>query len=261
MWAIYVLAIGGLFFAPRAFVALALLLLAYQSLCAAVFVGATRYRVAWDFLVVLLATATLKRGAEWLRERRAREGRARPSDPRDRRLGAASADAAAGARGARDRAGARRARRPGVGSGRLLRRAARAVDPHSVAARRRPAAARAARPLAPRRRRAHASRARRRLRRSRGEAARRAARLDEAQRRSVPARSVPPRRARDHAPHRSRGDDHRRAAPVHGRGGRDPGGEGRDDPLRARRPAGGRGARTRRTRCPTARACCSRCRG
>jgi 4-amino-4-deoxy-L-arabinose transferase-like glycosyltransferase len=71
MWAIYVLAIGGLFFAPRAFVALALLLLAYQSLCAAVFVGATRYRIAWDFLIVLLATATLKRGAEWLRERRA----------------------------------------------------------------------------------------------------------------------------------------------------------------------------------------------
>ncbi len=70
MSVIYVLAIGGLFFAPRAFVALALLLLAYQSLCAAVFVGATRYRVAWDFLVVLLATATLKRAAEWLRERR-----------------------------------------------------------------------------------------------------------------------------------------------------------------------------------------------
>jgi hypothetical protein len=71
MWAMYVLAIAGLFFAPRAFAALALLLLAYQSLCAAVFVGATRYRVAWDFLVVLLATAALKRGAKWLRERRA----------------------------------------------------------------------------------------------------------------------------------------------------------------------------------------------
>jgi 4-amino-4-deoxy-L-arabinose transferase-like glycosyltransferase len=70
MWAIYVLAIGGLFFAPRAFVALALLLLAYQSLCAAIFVGATRYRIAWDFLVVLLATATLKRGVRWWRERR-----------------------------------------------------------------------------------------------------------------------------------------------------------------------------------------------
>ncbi|HVM58271.1 MAG TPA: glycosyltransferase family 39 protein [Gaiellaceae bacterium] len=70
MWAIYVLAIGGLFLAPRAFVVLALLLLAYQSVCAAVFVGATRYRIAWDFLVVLLATATLKRAWEWLQARR-----------------------------------------------------------------------------------------------------------------------------------------------------------------------------------------------
>ena len=70
MWAIYVLAISGLFLAPRAFVVLALLLLAYQSVCAAVFVGATRYRIAWDFLVVLLATATLKRAWEWLQARR-----------------------------------------------------------------------------------------------------------------------------------------------------------------------------------------------
>jgi 4-amino-4-deoxy-L-arabinose transferase-like glycosyltransferase len=70
MWAMYVLAIGGIFFAPRAFVALALLLLAYQSVCAAVFVGATRYRIAWDFLVVLLATATLKRAAAWWQARR-----------------------------------------------------------------------------------------------------------------------------------------------------------------------------------------------
>jgi 4-amino-4-deoxy-L-arabinose transferase-like glycosyltransferase len=71
MWVVYALAIGGLFFAPRAFVWLALLLLAYQSVCAAIFVGATRYRVAWDFLVVLLATATLKRGWEWWEARRA----------------------------------------------------------------------------------------------------------------------------------------------------------------------------------------------
>ena len=83
-------------------------------------------------------------------------------------------DAAAGARRARHRAGVRRARRPGLGRRRLLRRAARAGDAHPVAARPRPAAARAARALAPRRRRAHASRARRRLRRRRGEAARRA---------------------------------------------------------------------------------------
>jgi hypothetical protein len=36
---------------------------AHQSLCAAVFVGATRYRVPWDFLTVLLATTALVRGA------------------------------------------------------------------------------------------------------------------------------------------------------------------------------------------------------
>jgi 4-amino-4-deoxy-L-arabinose transferase-like glycosyltransferase len=70
MWVMYILAIGGVFFAPRAFVWLALLLLAYQSISAAVFVGATRYRIAWDFLVVLLATATLKRAAEWWQARR-----------------------------------------------------------------------------------------------------------------------------------------------------------------------------------------------
>jgi len=70
MWIVYVLAIGGLFLAPRAFVWLAVLLLAYQSVSAALFVGATRYRVAWDFLVVLLATATLKRGWEWLETQR-----------------------------------------------------------------------------------------------------------------------------------------------------------------------------------------------
>jgi hypothetical protein len=70
MWAIYALAIVGVFLAPRAFVALALLLLAYQTCAALAFVGATRYRVAWDFLVVLLATAALTRAATWVRERR-----------------------------------------------------------------------------------------------------------------------------------------------------------------------------------------------
>jgi hypothetical protein len=69
MIGLYVLAFAGLFFAPRAFVALALVLLAYQTLCAAIFVGATRYRVAWDFLLALLAAATLARLARWARER------------------------------------------------------------------------------------------------------------------------------------------------------------------------------------------------
>jgi len=71
MVAVYVLAAVGLFLVPRTYAALALLLLAYQTLCAAIFVGATRYRVAWDFLLVLLAAAALARGAEWMRERRA----------------------------------------------------------------------------------------------------------------------------------------------------------------------------------------------
>jgi 4-amino-4-deoxy-L-arabinose transferase-like glycosyltransferase len=70
MIALYVLAAAGLFFAPRVFVYLALLLLAYQTVCAAVFVGATRYRVAWDFLLALLAAAALARIATWAREHR-----------------------------------------------------------------------------------------------------------------------------------------------------------------------------------------------
>ena len=62
MWALYVLAAVGLLFVPRAFLALALLLLAYQT-WAALFVGATRYRVACDFLLALLAAAAL---SQWL---------------------------------------------------------------------------------------------------------------------------------------------------------------------------------------------------
>jgi len=57
MIALYALAAVGLFFAPRAFVVLALLLFAYQSAFAAIFVGATRYRISFDFLLALLAAA------------------------------------------------------------------------------------------------------------------------------------------------------------------------------------------------------------
>jgi 4-amino-4-deoxy-L-arabinose transferase-like glycosyltransferase len=70
MIALYVLAAVGLFLVSRAFAALALLLLAYQTVCAAIFVGATRYRVAWDFLLAILAAAALGRAATWYRERR-----------------------------------------------------------------------------------------------------------------------------------------------------------------------------------------------
>jgi hypothetical protein len=69
MWALYGLALVGLFLAPRAFVALALLLLAYQTAAALVFVGATRYRVAWDFLLALLAAATIERAIQRFRTR------------------------------------------------------------------------------------------------------------------------------------------------------------------------------------------------
>jgi 4-amino-4-deoxy-L-arabinose transferase-like glycosyltransferase len=69
MWVVYALAAVGLFVAPRPFVALALLLLAYQTASALAFVGATRYRVAWDFLLAILAAAALARLAERMRSR------------------------------------------------------------------------------------------------------------------------------------------------------------------------------------------------
>jgi len=70
MVVLYLLAVAGLFLAPRYFSVLALSLLAYQSLCAVVFVGATRYRIAWDFLIALLATAALQRAWAWAQARR-----------------------------------------------------------------------------------------------------------------------------------------------------------------------------------------------
>jgi 4-amino-4-deoxy-L-arabinose transferase-like glycosyltransferase len=69
MWALYALAAVGLFYVPRRFVWLALLLLAYQTAAALAFVGATRYRVAWDFLLAILAAAALMRVAERVRAR------------------------------------------------------------------------------------------------------------------------------------------------------------------------------------------------
>ena len=63
MWALYALAAIGLFCVPFDFVALALLLFAYQSVWAALFVGATRYRISFAFLLALLAAAALARFA------------------------------------------------------------------------------------------------------------------------------------------------------------------------------------------------------
>ncbi len=56
---LYVLAAVGLFLVPRFLAALAVLLLGYQTLVAILFVGETRYRVPWDFLLALLAGAAL----------------------------------------------------------------------------------------------------------------------------------------------------------------------------------------------------------
>jgi hypothetical protein len=48
---------------------LSLLLLGYQTAVAMLFVGETRYRVPWDFLIALLAAAALVRGGERWRVR------------------------------------------------------------------------------------------------------------------------------------------------------------------------------------------------
>jgi len=65
--ALFALGIAGLWFAPGWYTVLALALLAYNTLAAAVFVGATRYRVPWDFLIALLAACAVE--ALWRRRR------------------------------------------------------------------------------------------------------------------------------------------------------------------------------------------------
>jgi hypothetical protein len=56
---LYLLGLLALFYVPRWFAALAVLLLGYQTLVAMLFVGETRYRVPWDFLIALFAGAAL----------------------------------------------------------------------------------------------------------------------------------------------------------------------------------------------------------
>ena len=56
---LYLLGAIGLFLVPRFLAALVVLLLGYQTLVAVLFVGETRYRVPWDFLIALLARAAL----------------------------------------------------------------------------------------------------------------------------------------------------------------------------------------------------------
>ena len=76
---LYVLALVGLFTAPRRFVALALSLLAYNTAAAMVFAGTARYRVPWDFLLALLASFAL--AAAWGRVRRRYRVSAEPAAP------------------------------------------------------------------------------------------------------------------------------------------------------------------------------------
>jgi 4-amino-4-deoxy-L-arabinose transferase-like glycosyltransferase len=67
---LYCLALAGLFLVPRAFAVLVVLLLAYQTAVAMIFVGVTRYRVPWDFLLCVLAGAALVALARRLAESR-----------------------------------------------------------------------------------------------------------------------------------------------------------------------------------------------
>jgi 4-amino-4-deoxy-L-arabinose transferase-like glycosyltransferase len=66
---LYVLGAFGLFLVPRFFSVLTALLLGYQTLVAMLFVGETRYRVPWDFLIALLAGTAVVELAERIRAR------------------------------------------------------------------------------------------------------------------------------------------------------------------------------------------------
>jgi 4-amino-4-deoxy-L-arabinose transferase-like glycosyltransferase len=65
---LYALALVGSFRVKSGFLALALTLLAYQTVAAMVFAGTTRYRAPWDFLLALLATAGLQLIVDRMRE-------------------------------------------------------------------------------------------------------------------------------------------------------------------------------------------------
>jgi 4-amino-4-deoxy-L-arabinose transferase-like glycosyltransferase len=67
---LYAFALWGAFLAPRRFVALAALLLGFNTLAAMVFAGTVRYRAPWDFVLALLAAFALERAWALLRRRR-----------------------------------------------------------------------------------------------------------------------------------------------------------------------------------------------
>lgn len=58
---LYVLACFGAFLCPRRYLALAAMLLAYNTVMAMVFAGTSRYRTPWDFLLAVLAAFALER--------------------------------------------------------------------------------------------------------------------------------------------------------------------------------------------------------
>ena len=64
MLPLLVLGLIGLRRVPRSYAALALALLAYQTLAAMLFVGATRYRAPWDFLLAIPAAALVNAALE-----------------------------------------------------------------------------------------------------------------------------------------------------------------------------------------------------
>ena len=67
---------------PRFLALLTVLLLGYQTLVAMLFVGETRYRVPWDFLIALLAA---RASSSSPRECERVAGRAPPAEHRQRR--------------------------------------------------------------------------------------------------------------------------------------------------------------------------------
>ncbi len=79
---LYLLAAIGLFLVPRFFAVLVVIVLGYQTLAAVLFVGETRYRVPWDFLLALLAgTALVELSARARARRRPAAGVPAPSEP------------------------------------------------------------------------------------------------------------------------------------------------------------------------------------
>ncbi len=58
---LYLLGLGGLLLVPRRLAVLVVALLAYETLAAMAFAGATRYRAPWDLTIALLAGATVVR--------------------------------------------------------------------------------------------------------------------------------------------------------------------------------------------------------